>query len=84
MDFSGVIPPGMNIVAANLSILLNTSPTQPSTDFTQGEPVPLGRQVWCDVEGGVAGTDYQVVWTVTDSGQNVWRRTALLLCAATS
>ena len=79
-----MLPAGAVITTATLTILLNQSPTLPTSDFTQ-QPVQIdGRQVWCTITGGVPGTDYQCRWTITDSLQNNWIRTATLLCAETS
>lgn len=84
MDFSDVLPPGVSLATATLTILTNTSPANPVTDFTQG-PVELdGRQAWSQISGGSAGTDYQFRWTVGDNHAQTWQRTALLLCAETS
>ena len=45
----------------------------------------LGSTVYIpDLKGGVAATDYQFDWEVTDTDGNIWLRTALLLCAITS
>lgn len=84
MDFAPMLPPGIAITEVTLDIVLNQSPTIPTTDFTQGVISIDGRRTWCLLAGGNAGVDYQCRWHVTDSiGQN-WIRTALLLCAETS
>lgn len=84
LDFSDVLPPGIAIVTGTLTILINQSPVIPQTDFTQGPVVIDGRRVWSQITGGALGTDYQVRWTVGDSREQTWSRTALLLCAETS
>lgn len=84
MDFSDLLPPGTALATGQVTIVINSNPTQPQTDFTIS-PVQLqNRQAWAQLQGGNAGTDYQVRWTVGDSRQNVWNRTALLLCAESS
>src|SRR5215469_1708391 len=84
IDLSPILPPGVTITQATLTILRNTDPTQSQTDFTQATPTITGRQAWCLITGGVSGTDYQCRWSLTDSQSNVWNRTALLLCAPSS
>lgn len=84
MDFSNVLPPGTTLATGTLTIVINSNPTQPQTDFTQSPVILEGRQAWSQITGGNAGTDYQLRWTVGDNRQNVWNRTALLLCAETS
>lgn len=84
MDFSPLLPPGIILTQVTLTILLNQSPTLPSSDFTQGVISTDGRRAWCLLAGGNAGIDYQCRWQVTDSLGQGWIRTALLLCAATS
>lgn len=84
MDFSPMLPPGISLTGATLTILTNTSPVQPTTDFTQGPTEIDGRQVWCQIVGGSAGVDYQVRWSVIDTEEHTWNRTVLLLCAETS
>jgi hypothetical protein len=84
MDFSPLIPPGVGIQAASLAIETNTVPPNASTDFTAGTPSVEGRTVYAQLSGGVEGTDYQLIWIVTDTQGNIWRRGSLLLCARTS
>lgn len=84
MDFSDVVPPGVALLSATLSITTNTSPSLPQTDFIQQPAVTEARQAWCTITGGATGVDYQCRWTVLDSTQHTWIRTALLLCAETS
>lgn len=84
IDASDVLPLGVAITTASLTILTNTSPALPTTDFTQGEVLLLGRQAWCQLAGGAPGTDYQCRWILNDSQGHTWQRTALLLCAETS
>lgn len=84
MDFADVIPPGVALASAELSIVINRSPPQGQTDFAQAQPITLQRQAWCSISGGAEGQDYQCRWTVSDSRGHTWNRTALLLCAETS
>lgn len=85
MDFSDVLPPGLvQITAGTLSIVLNTNPVQPTSDFTQQGIIIQGRQVWCRISGGFEGQDYQFRWTVTDNRGHTWERAALMLCAQSS
>lgn len=80
-DFSAMLPPGVALTSGELSIVINRNPPQAQSDFTQ-EPVQVtGRQAWCFISGGAAGTDYQCRWTVSDNLNNTWHRTSLLLCA---
>jgi hypothetical protein len=84
LDFADVLPPGVVLISASLTLLINRNPVAPQSDFTQG-PVTLdGRQAWCEIAGGAEGVDYQARWTVTDNRDHTWNRTALLLCAETS
>lgn len=84
LDYSFVIPAGLTITSATLSILTNTNPPQPSSDWQQGAVEFTGRAVYCWLSGGVRGTDYQLRWVATDSQGNVWPRVTLCLCAETS
>jgi hypothetical protein len=86
LDYSFVIPPGVGISAVTLKIYTNTTPmNDASADWTiVSGPSILGRAVYVLMTGGVSGTDYRLIWTATDTTNNTWRRTALLLCAETS
>lgn len=84
MDFSNVIPRGKGIAQATIQAQTNTVPPAQSTDWTYGPIQVLHRALYCRLEGGVAGSDYRIMWTVTDSDGNVYPRVALLLCADTS
>jgi hypothetical protein len=77
MDFSALIPPGAGIAAGSLQVT-------PTPGFTIGPAAVDGRTVYAPLTGGVAGTDYSLTWTVTDTDGNVWNRTAKMLCAPTS
>jgi hypothetical protein len=85
MDFSFVIPPGVGIVAGTLHFFNNVAvPVNRDTDFDIGPVQVLGRMLFTNLAGGVVGTDYQVLWTATDSLGLDYPRTALMLCAPTS
>ena len=85
LDFSFIIPVGVGIEQGTLAILTNTAtPTDASADWTIGAVTVRGRAVYAVLAGGVAGKDYQLKWTVTDTAGNVFPRTCLVLCAATS
>lgn len=84
LDYSFVIPPGVGIAAGALAVFTNAASPSPSSDFTIGPVTVDGRTIYAGLSGGVAGTDYQLRWTATDSDGNIWPRTALLLCAQTS
>ena len=84
MDFSAMIPPGVCLTSGALAIATNTQPPVASTDFTIGTPAVSGRTTYAEITGGVAGTDYQLTWTVNDTDGNIFSRTALMLCAPTS
>lgn len=85
LDYSFVIPPGVGIVAASLSIFTNTvAPAAADADWTKGTVTFQGRTVYCLLGGGIEGKDYQLRWTASDSQGNVWPRTTLVLCAQTS
>ena len=83
-DFSPIIPPGVTLSSATLTILTNANPPAAQTVWTQAPVVLLGRQAWCSVSGGEAGVDFQFRWLATDTAGNTWNRTALMLCASTS
>jgi hypothetical protein len=85
IDMSNIIPPGVGITAAVLTIATNTVPPAASSDFTiTGTAQVVGRAVYATISGGVGGKDYQFTWGVSDTAGNKWNRTALLLCAPTS
>lgn len=84
LDFSTILPPGITIADGRLAMQTNQVPPLPTNDFTLGPIAATGRRLYAQLAGGIAGTDYQVVWTAFDSLGNQWIRTVLLLCAATS
>lgn len=85
LDYSFVIPPGVGIQSGSLLIFTNTAnPAAADSDWTKGTVYVRGRAIYCNLTGGVAGTDYQLRWTVTDTEGNIWPRTTLQLCAETS
>jgi hypothetical protein len=84
MDFSFIIPPGVGISSGTLAIYTNVASPVASSDFTIGPVAATGQSIYASLSGGVAGTDYQLRWTATDTDGNVWPRVALLLCSLTS
>ena len=84
MDFSAMIPPGVGLATSALAVATNTQPPAATTDFTIGAAATSGRSTYAELSGGIAGTDYALTWTVTDTDGNVFARTALMLCAPTS
>jgi hypothetical protein len=85
LDLSFVIPYGVGIASASLSIFTNANPpVAADSDWTAGAVVVQGRSIYALLTGGVIGTDYQLRWTATDTMGSVWPRTALILCAQTS
>ena len=84
LDFSNIIPLGITLESATLTIESNTVPPVAAADFTQGPVTTNGRRVYCKLAGGVAAKDYRLTWQATDSLNNVWPRSCLLLVAATS
>ena len=84
LDFSNIIPLGIVLSSATLTIETNTVPPVASSDFSLGPVQTIGRRVYCQLSGGVAATDYRLNWNVVDSLGNSWPRSCLLLCAATS
>lgn len=85
LDYSFVIPPGVGIASASLDIFTNTvAPVAADTDWNKGAVTIQGRTVYCRLNGGVEGKDYQLRWTATDSQGNAFPRTVLVLCAQTS
>jgi|SRR5215469_12785582 len=84
IDLSSILPPGIGLASASISAATNTTPPVASSDFTFGSVSTRGRAAWATISGGSAGTDYQIVWTLTDTVGNVWPRTVLLKCAATA
>ena len=84
MSFDAVIPPGVGITAGALEIWTNVIPPVLSSDFSVGPVSVIGRALYATLSGGVDGTDYQLMWTATDTEGNVWPRTGLCLCATTS
>lgn len=84
MDFSAILPPGVGIDQGTVLIQYNTVPPTSAFDLSAtGLPV-AGRRLYATISGGTAGRDYRLQWQATDSLGNIWFRTALLLCAATS
>jgi hypothetical protein len=85
VDFSFVIPFGVGISSGSLAIFTNlATPVPADADWVKGPVMVQGRAIYALLSGGVAGTDYQLVWTATDTQGNIWPRTTLCLCAETS
>ena len=85
MDFSRILPPGVTITGGQLDIFKNVAPpVAADTDWTKGPMASRGRVVYCNLTGGIEGTDYQLRWEIWDSSGNTFQRTALVLCAQTS
>jgi hypothetical protein len=84
IDLSFIIPPGVGISSGDLQVFTNNAVPALSSDFTIGPVAVQGRAIYATLGGGVAGQDYQLRWSATDTDGNVWPRTALLLCALTS
>ena len=85
LDFAPVIPPGKAVTSASLAIFTNTvPPVAADADWTKGAVQVRDRVAYATLAGGKAGTDYQLVWTATDSDGFIWPRTALCLCSPTS
>ena len=84
-DFSPIVPPGVGISAGSLALKTNTvPPADASADWTPGTVSWRDRTLYATLQGGVAGKDYLLVWTATDTDGNIWPRTAAMLCAPTS
>jgi len=85
LDFSFVIPVGVGVESGTLKIQTNTAaPADATADWTIGPVTVRDRAIYAMLTGGIAGKDYQLVWTALDSEGNTWIRTALVLCAPTS
>ena len=95
MDFSYVIPPGVGIQSAWLTIFNVDTRALNSTDFTGPPPISsaqpgtytatvVDRMVYCRMSGGLAGIDYTFAWTAIDTDDNVFPREGLILCQFTS
>jgi len=84
INMAMVIPNGVGISTASLTIWTNTATPALSTDFTISAPSIEGRVVYATLSGGVVGRDYQLRWVVTDTLGDVWPRMALLLCSTPS
>ena len=84
-DFSPIIPVGVGISAGALSIFTNTQPpVAADADWTKGNVTWLDRTLYATLGGGKDGIDYRLDWTATDTDGNIWVRSGLILCAATS
>jgi hypothetical protein len=85
LDYSFIIPVGVGIEQGTLQIFTNTAtPVAADGDWEVGAVYVRGRAIYANLAGGVPGTDYQLEWTAVDTAGNVWPRTCLILCAATS
>jgi hypothetical protein len=85
MDFSAVVPIGIALATGSLKLFTNTAPpVAADADWTPGQTYIRGRGLFQVMSGGVNGKDYLMQWTATDTRNNVWVRTALVLCAPTS
>lgn len=85
LDFSPIIPVGVGLSSGALAIFTNTAaPVDASADWTIGAVTVQGRALYAVLSGGVAGTDYKLLWTATDTMGNIWPRSCLVLCAETS
>lgn len=86
MDFSGLVPPGVGLANGSLAFQTNTQPPAATGNLTAGAVSVHDRMLYARVTAAAAaaGGDFQLLWTATDTDGNVWPRTALVLCAATS
>ena len=85
LDYSFVVPPGLGLVSGSILIFTNSaSPVNAEADWTIGPVTVRGRALYCQLSGGIGGQDYQIHFTATDSAGNIWPRTVLILCGATS
>lgn len=84
-DFSPIIPIGVGIKSGSLKILINTQPpSDGSADWQVGTVTVLDRTLYATLAGGKDGVDYRLDWTALDSDNNIFTRSGLILCAATS
>lgn len=86
-NFDPVVPPGVGVDWGTLDIMTNAvPPVDASSDWVIGENgvVARGRALYVRLQGGVAGTDYQLTFTAHDTEGNIWPRTGLCLCSQTS
>lgn len=84
IDLSPMLPPGLGIQTADAAILTNTVPPGTDPAINLSNPEFKGRLAWATIQGGTAGQDYLISWTITDNAQNIWLIILALLCAATS
>jgi hypothetical protein len=85
MDFSQVVPIGIGLDSFSCKIFTNAQPpVAADADWTVSNSYIRGRSVFENLSGGVSGKDYLLQWTATDTRNNVWVRTASLLCSATA
>jgi len=84
LDYANILPPGVGITSGGIAVTLNTVPPTPTSELEVTPAGVTGRRVFAQISGGVAGHDYRIVWVANDSLGNIWPRTCLLLCAATS
>lgn len=84
LDMSMVIPSGIGVTQPGIVINTNTVPPGLATGITASNGGYGQRKLWITITGGVAGTDYIITWTFSDTRSNTWVRSILLLCAATS
>ena len=84
-DFAPILPAGITLVSATLSIFTNTvPPVAADADWTKGDVQVHGTVAYATLSGGKPAVDYQLLWTATDSDGFIWPRTALCLCSPTS
>ena len=83
MDYSAVIPKGVGIASGALTISPNTAG---GTGVSAGAVSVHDRTLYATVtaQQSADGFDWKLLWTATDTDGNVWPRTGLVLCAATS
>lgn len=84
VDFSFVLPSGSAITFATLAVFTNTFVLAAAPELVVGPVQVDGSVVFARLTGGTEGSDYRLLWTATDTDGNVWPRTALVLCTATS
>lgn len=84
IDFSNMLPPGTGLSQPSIQFFTNTVPPGIATGITASGGGFRGRMAWITINGGIAGQDYLVQWTLIDSQGSTWIISALLLCAATS
>jgi hypothetical protein len=90
IDFSTLLPLGVGITDAWVTVYKNLNPwvwvndtygtTSTPDELAVSDLLIRGRRVYVAVWNGVPGTDYVILWNISDTLTNDWQQATYVLC----